>query len=324
MDISESNIDYIEKEYNIKISQKEQLYTGADKDTFAFKINTENNSCYFMKIRTGHFIETSVTIPYLLSKTFEKNIIRPIKTIKGHLFLGLEDCTIILYPFIQGKSGWELPLSENQWMEFGILLHKIHNIILLPEEIPDIPGESYTDTWRTKLKDNMNTINAIQEKDAFTKLLYGKKEVIGNIIDRVETMAEKIKKRTPKKCLCHGDIHAGNVLITDKKVFYIVDWDTILQAPKERDLMFIGGGIGNKWNKAEEENNFYRGYHGRETIDPILMIYYRYERIIQDLAEYYDQYVLEKAQKRQEILKTAASMFEPDNVVDMAIKKDIV
>jgi hypothetical protein len=87
MDISESKINSIEREYNIKISQKEQLYTGADKDTFVFKIKTEDNRYYFMKIRTGHFIETSVTIPYLLSKTFGGNIIRSIKTIKGHLFM---------------------------------------------------------------------------------------------------------------------------------------------------------------------------------------------------------------------------------------------
>jgi hypothetical protein len=56
MDISESNINYIEREYNIRISKKEQLYTGADRATFVFKIKTEDSSCYFMKIRTGHFI----------------------------------------------------------------------------------------------------------------------------------------------------------------------------------------------------------------------------------------------------------------------------
>jgi spectinomycin phosphotransferase len=206
-------------------------------------------------------------------------------------------------------------------MEFGIVLHEIHNT-RLPEEIQNVPCESYTEKWRMKLKDTMSTINGIQEKDGFIKLLYGKKEVIGKMIDRAEKTVEKIKKRTRKNCLCHGDIHAGNLLITDKNVFYIVDWDTILQAPKERDLMFIGGGIGNKWNKAEEENNFYRGYNGRETIDPILMIYYRYERIIQDIVEYYDQYFLETAQKKKEILKTVASIFEPDNVIDMAMKYD--
>jgi spectinomycin phosphotransferase len=317
MCISEPEINFIEKEYATKIVKKEQLYIGADKDTLVFKIETEDNSNYFMKIRTGHFIETSVTIPYLLSRTLKKNIVRPLETVKGHLYLSLENCTVILYPFVLGKSGWELSLSENQWIEFGKLLHGIHNM-RLPEEARNIPCESYNAKWRINLKEKMGTLYGLQTKDEFIKFLYGKREVIGKMIDRAEKTAGKIKEKAPKFCLCHGDIHAGNLLITDKNSFYIVDWDTIIQAPKERDLMFIGGGIGNKWNKAEEENIFYRGYAGRETIDPLIMIYYRYERIIQDIVEYCDHYFSEKAQKKDEILKIVESMFEPNNVVDMA------
>jgi hypothetical protein len=42
--------------------------------------------------------------------------------------------------------------------------------------------------------------------------------------------------------LCHSDIHAGNILIDVNDDFYIVDWDNPILAPKEHDLMFIGGG----------------------------------------------------------------------------------
>ena len=33
---------------------------------------------------------------------------------------------------------------------------------------------------------------------------------------------------------------------------YIVDWDEPIMAPKERDLMFIGGGVANVWNKPRK------------------------------------------------------------------------
>ena len=42
--------------------------------------------------------------------------------------------------------------------------------------------------------------------------------------------------------LCHSDIHGGNILIADTGELYVVDWDDPILAPKERDLMFIGGG----------------------------------------------------------------------------------
>lgn len=32
----------------------------------------------------------------------------------------------------------------------------------------------------------------------------------------------------------------------------IVDWDEPIMAPKERDLMFIGGGVANVWNDPSE------------------------------------------------------------------------
>jgi spectinomycin phosphotransferase len=41
---------------------------------------------------------------------------------------------------------------------------------------------------------------------------------------------------------CHGDPHLGNVLIADR--LYLIDWDDVLLAPREQDLMFMLGGMG--------------------------------------------------------------------------------
>ena len=46
----------------------------------------------------------------------------------------------------------------------------------------------------------------------------------------------------------------------------IVDWDTPIVAPKERDLMFVGAGIGDIWREPWEADAFYRGY-GPTTVD---------------------------------------------------------
>jgi spectinomycin phosphotransferase len=37
--------------------------------------------------------------------------------------------------------------------------------------------------------------------------------------------------------------HAGNVVVGADNELTIVDWDEPILAPKERDLMFIGGGV---------------------------------------------------------------------------------
>jgi spectinomycin phosphotransferase len=78
--------------------------------------------------------------------------------------------------------------------------------------------------------------------------------------------------------LCHSDIHAGNILMEATGALYIVDWDNPILAPKERDLMSIGGGQFGNVHTAQEEALFYRGY-GQTQIDPVALAYYRYERL---------------------------------------------
>lgn len=53
----------------------------------------------------------------------------------------------------------------------------------------------------------------------------------------------------------------GISYIDASDTFYIVDWDNPILAPKERDLMFAGGGQGVAGHSAaEEEALFYEGY----------------------------------------------------------------
>ena len=56
-----------------------------------------------------------------------------------------------------------------------------------------------------------------------------------------------LETRFPDFIVCHFDIHAGNILIDDDGSLYIVDWDDPILAPKERDLMYIGGGLLGGW-----------------------------------------------------------------------------
>ncbi len=123
--------------------------------------------------------------------------------------------------------------------------------------------------------------------------------------------------------MCHSDIHGGNVLIHENSDIYIVDWDEPIMAPKERDLLFIGGGVGNVWNKPLEEKFFFKGY-GKTEINPTSLTYYRHERIVEDIAIYSQELLLTTAggKSRIEMYRHFLAMFEPQGVVDIAFKTD--
>lgn len=87
--------------------------------------------------------------------------------------------------------------------------------------------------------------------------------------------------------------------------------------------MFIGGGVGNVWNKPHEEKLFYKGY-GKTELNSDILAYYRHERIVEDIAEYGQELLLKTSggEDRLEMYKQFVGMFEPRGVVDIAFETD--
>jgi len=147
------------------------------------------------------------------------------------------------------------------------------------------------------------------------------KEIIHRLVNQAELLCQMIQGESTEFVLCHSDIHGGNVLIDENGAIYIVDWDEPIMAPKERDLMFIGGGVANVWNHLHEEQLFYKGY-GKTPIQIEILAYYRHERIIQDIVEYYQAllFTSDRKEDKQKIYKHFLDMFAPNGVVDIAFR----
>jgi spectinomycin phosphotransferase len=144
------------------------------------------------------------------------------------------------------------------------------------------------------------------------------------LMARAQQLALQLQSQELELVLCHADLHAGNLLVENDGTLYIIDWDEILLAPKERDLMYIGGGLLGGWRSpAEEEALFYQGY-GSSEIDPVALAYYRYERIIQDLAIYSEELlsVHGSREEREQSFRYMASNFNPGGVLEIARLSD--
>jgi spectinomycin phosphotransferase len=172
----------------------------------------------------------------------------------------------------------------------GKFLKKIHEIdapIALQQQLR---RETYSPKWREIVRSFYKHIESKPTGDEVSQelLVFMKKNItaIRRLVDTAEQLAQKLQINPAKFVLCHSDIHGGNVLLNGDNTIYIVDWDEPIMAPKERDLMFIGGGVGNVWNKPHEEVLFYKDY-GKTDINKTMLTYYRHERIVEDIAEYH-------------------------------------
>ena len=183
-------------------------------------------------------------------------------------------------------------MDDPYWMELGSALHAIHNTHLPDALLNQMPRETYTPHWRDRLHQyHANALGPIHDNTtdpAATRLIEfwrTNAAEIKAILERAEQLALRMPARNLPFVLCHTDIHAGNVLISTAGEFYIVDWDGPQMVPKERDLMFVGGGIGDVWNEPHQADLFYSGY-GPAEVDLVAVAYYRYERIVQDMVEF--------------------------------------
>lgn len=279
----------LQEEYDLGVDQIAFLPLGADLGTAVYRVITDDGTPYFLKLRKG-FDEIAVTVPLFLQSQGIREIIAPIATRSNRFWLAFGEYTMILYPYIEGQDGYEIELSEQHRLALGTVLKRIHTLQLPPELRERIPEENFSPHWRDQLK----SLQAQAELKVFEEVtaakladfMRSKWNVIYQLVDRAEELASELRSASLEFVLCHTDIHAGNLLIpTDgqQTILYIVDWDNPLLAPKERDLMFIGAGIDHLWKSIRQQGGFYGGY-GKVDRNLTALAYYRYERVIEDLA----------------------------------------
>jgi len=318
-------ISRLQDEYGLHVNQLTFLPLGADVNTAVFRVVTEDEKAYFLKLRKGDFDEITVAVPQFLKAQGIQSIIAPRETRAQQRWASLDDFKLILYPFIEGQNGYEAALSDHQWLDFGAALKGIHTAQVPPSLTKLIPRETYSPRWREIVKTFQAQIEEIAFDDptaaklaAFMKARRGE---IDHLVARAEGLGVALQARSLEVVLCHSDMHAGNLLIGANDALYIVDWDNPRFAPKELDLMIVGGcGV---WNSAREEALFYQGY-GQTEIDRMALAYYRYERIIRDIAEFCQQLFLtgEGGRDREQGLLYFTSQFLPNQEIEIAFKTD--
>lgn len=320
-------ITCLQEAYGLNASQICFLPIGADFNTAVYKITTNPTNYYFLKLRSNDFNPASVWLPKYLADQGVKQIISPIATKTGGLWTTIESFKAILYPYVDGHNGAETKPSEQHWIELGKTIQKLHNTNIPNAIISEIPQESFSSQWRKAATKFLAQIKTETFKEPIcvqlADFLKSQETIIFSLIQQAESLAQALIKQPLEHVVCHADIHGWNLLIDKKDALYLVDWDTLILAPKERDLMFIGAGI---WNSgrtsAEEQSLFYQGY-GKTNINQSAITYYRCERIIQDISEYCSHILLSdaNAKDRQQSLEYLQTNFLPGGTIEKALEQ---
>jgi spectinomycin phosphotransferase len=322
----EQIVSRLQEEYNLHVTELTFLPIGADSRTAVYRVFTEERVAYFLKLRKN-FDEVTVRVPLFLKENGVEAIIVPLETESHQHWSDFGDYKIILYPFIDGKNGFEMDLTDEHRQSLGAALKGIHTAQISPELKRCIRKENFALGWRESMRQYQMQV----EKDLFTDpvavklaaFMRSKQNEITRVLERSEQLASELQSKSWDFVLCHSDIHGGNILIGNTGELYVVDWDDPILAPKERDLMFIGGGIDSLWKSEQEIDMFYQGY-GETDIDQTALAYYRYERVIEDLVVICDQLLPTDGggADRERSYGRFTSNFEPGLTIEIAKTTD--
>ena len=315
-------ISRLQEEYNLRVATFTFLPIGADLRTAVYRVTSDDGTAYFLKLRKN-FHEVIVRVPLCLKENGVQEIIVPFESRSKQRWADFAEYKLILYPFIEGRDGFEVEFSDRHRRELGEALKEIHSTQIPPEIQALIRKETFSAEWREERTSFLLQAEDKTFEDPTAAKLAGfiksKRNEINRLMERASSLASDLKFRPLEFALCHTDIHGGNILISTTGELYIVDWDDPLFAPKERDLMFIGGGVDEIWKTKRDEAVFYDGY-GKTEIDIAALAYYRYERVIEDLVVNCEQILLsdEGGADRERSYGWFRSNFEPGSTIEIA------
>ncbi len=314
--------------YGLIVDELAFLPIGHDSSAWVYHARTAGDGEYFIKVRTQVTNEPGLLVPRYLRDHGITRVVAPLPTTMGALWTTAGDYALILYPFVNGTTGMERGMSERQWIDYGAILAQIHANTPAADLARMMRRETFTPVGARAIDDVGQRIRAesydypaAHELAPFWRSRQGD---IRTLLQRADDLGRQLARKEPSFVLCHADIHTGNVMLDADGQVWIVDWDETVLAPRERDLMFVIGGIIGGLVGPRQEELFFQGY-GDTSADPLALAYYRYARAVEDIGAYAEQVFLRPdlgPGARRAAVEGFMSLFTPGSIVSLAFASD--
>jgi spectinomycin phosphotransferase len=280
------------REYGLDVKALRFLPHGLDPYAAAYQVVTRDDAPYFLKIRSGPVNEPGLLVPRALQERGIAHVLAPVPARSSELWQPLEGYpgyTVVVYPYVDGENAMIAGLSDEQWRSYGATLRAVHDAGLerqfwgaVPVEEFDLPSAAMVRQLLELVESTSFRSQVAHDHAMFWRARTG---AIHGILARTETLARRLRAKSFPLVLCHADIHAANILVGQGGDIVLIDWDGPRIAPRERDLLFVVGSQIARPVEPREEALFFAGY-GPIEIDRDALIYFRYERIIEDFGEF--------------------------------------
>ncbi|MSP13741.1 MAG: aminoglycoside phosphotransferase family protein [Chloroflexi bacterium] len=270
----------LQEQYDLSAVTLDFLPLGLDTRAGVYRAVSEQGTPYFLKAKYGSLYKPSCLVPGYLRDQGIAAVVAPLTTRQGTLWTQVGAWTLIVYPFIEGDTGWNPAMTSGNWQAVGTALKQIHRVALPPGGFPSMRTETFDPAEYCLEVYTLETHQAGSEsgskvEHALRSSWMAHQSTIHAVVTSLVEIAGLLQGRSGAHVICHADLHPGNIIRDQAGHVFIIDWDDVMLAPKERDFIFV---------EEQTPSPFMQGY-GPAEIDWTALAYYCYERVVQDLIE---------------------------------------
>jgi spectinomycin phosphotransferase len=330
-------IGALEAGFGLRVAVLEFLPLGNDSASWSFRVQAAQGPSYFLKVRAvpaspagggahGGPVGPAVgaAVPSYLHGQGAPNVLAPVTTSAGAPYVLVDRFALALYPLLEASPGAQVGLSPGQWRLLGASVRRVHDVPLTPQLTSLVGREAFRPRRRELIPRLQALLASPDQRDPVTRELAevwrARQDIIHTLGEQADELGRQLAGERFPLVLCHADLHTWNVLVDADQQLWIVDWDEAILAPKERDLMFVIGGIDRRLVRPRDTEHFLQGY-GEATIDQRLLAYYRIAWAVQDIAAFGQEALMMPElgeESRRDAVSFFAGLFHPDGIVDLA------
>ena len=219
-------------------------------DSYGYISVSETGEKYFVKASTS-VPNTCLQVASLLRHRCNiSGVVAPLETRDGALSIPWQDFRVSLFPFIEGKSRWDLwkvgkDFTDTELSQTGVLLATIHqcqdtiasnNLTVAKYDLP----------LRHELHRVLEaSAKEIPPQNQYQKLLFEAlaqhQSTVLEALDRYDSLGRSASALQTPFVVTHGDPTPGNLIFDTENRLHLIDWDGVCLGPPEKDLVSFTG-----------------------------------------------------------------------------------
>jgi spectinomycin phosphotransferase len=315
----------LQEQYDLLAVKLEFLPLGLDTRAGVYRVLSDHGTPYFLKAKSGPFYEPGCLVPRYLRDQGITAVVAPLPTKSNTLWTQVGEWKVIVYPFIAGDTGLHLGMMDENWQEVGKIFKQIHQVPLPSSGFRSLRKETFDPTeyarwihaFETQMADSPGN-SRVEHALHFCWMAHQPK--IHTLMMYMEKLAGILQGQSGPHVICHADLHANNMLRDEANHMFVIDWDDVMLAPKERDFIFIREVLADS-STRQKPSPFFQGYGGQTEIDWVALTYYQCERAVSDLIECAQEVFFRDdlgEESKAHAAQLFSDLFAEDNNVDAA------